>query len=62
MDVVIEKYVKLAGKESSAVEFACKLAREAYFGIDVMGKCTCNGSGDKPGLPKAKLLEVKETV
>lgn len=62
VDVVIKKYVKLAGKESSAGEFACKLAREAYFGIDVMGKCTCNGSGDKPGLPKAELLELKETV
>ena len=62
MDVVIKKYIKLVGKESSAGEFACKLAREAYFGIDVMGKCTCNGSGDKPGLPKAELLELKETV
>ena len=27
-----------------------------------MGKCTCNGSADKLGLPKAKLLELKETV
>ena len=55
-------YIKLAGKKSSAGEFACKLAREAYFGTDMMGKCTCNGSGDKPELPKAELLELKETV
>ena len=62
VDVVIKKYVKLVGKDSSASEFACKLAREAYFGIDVIGKCTCNGSGDKPRLAKAELLELKETV
>ena len=59
---MIKKYIKLAGKESSAGEFACKLAREAYFGTDVMEKCTCNGSVDKPGLPKAELLELKETI
>lgn len=27
-----------------------------------MVKCTCNGSADKPALPKAELLELKETV
>ena len=62
MDVVIKKYIKLAGKKSSDGEYACKLAREAYFRTDVMGKCTCNGSADKLGLPKAELLELKETV
>ena len=59
---VVKKYTKLAGKESSASEFACKLAREAYFGIAVMGECTGNGPGNKPGLPKAELLDLKETV
>ena len=49
VDMVMKKYIKLAGKESSAGEFASKLAREAYFGTDVMRKCTCNGSADKLG-------------
>ena len=48
--------------ESTAGSFACKLAREAFFGTDVMRKCTCNGFGDKPGLPWSELLELKETV
>jgi hypothetical protein len=38
VNVVIKKYIKLVGKESSADEFACKLAREAYFRTDVIGK------------------------
>ena len=62
MDVVVSRYIKLAGKESTAGKFTCKLARESFFGTEVMKRCTCNGHGDKPGLPKAELLELKETV
>lgn len=62
VDAALLKYVKLAGKESSAGSFACKLAREAFFGLEVMEQCTCNGHADRPGLPKQELMELKETV
>ena len=36
---------------------ASVLAREAYFGEEVMALCTAQGYGDKPGLPCAELSE-----
>ena len=41
---------------------AAVLAREAYFGEEVMAQCTAQGYGDKPGLPAAELGALKEEI
>ena len=44
---------------------AVALTREAFFGKEVMSKCTARGyadNSDKPGLPIAELMELKEEV
>ena len=41
---------------------AAVLAREAYFGEEVMARCTAQGYGDKPGLPAAELGAMKEEI
>ena len=41
---------------------AVALAREAFFGEEVMSKCTARGYADKPELPIAELMELKEEV
>ena len=38
------------------------LAREAFFGKDVMRQCTAKGYGEKPGLPLTELMELKEEM
>ena len=38
------------------------LAREVYFGEEVMGQCTAKGYGDKPGLPIQELKALKEDI
>lgn len=62
VDVVLHKYKALCGVDCKAGELACKLAREAFFGLDVMVKCTASGFRDKPGLPEKELQELKEVV
>lgn len=62
VDAVLAKYPALVGKEGKTGELACKLAREAFFGEEVMMKCTANGYGDRPGLPQAELLELKAVI
>ena len=62
VDVVLTKYPRLIGKEGKTGELACKLAREAFFGELVMAQCTATGYADKPGLPQAELLELKEII
>ena len=61
-DVVLTKYPGLIGKEGKTGELACKLARESFFGEELMAKCTASGYADKPGLPQAELLELKEII
>ena len=58
---VIRKYPKLRG-ESKAGKLAVKLAREAYFGEDVLSRCTVNGFREHPALPIAELNELKQTM
>ena len=41
---------------------AVVLAREAFFGEEVMRQCTAKGYGDKPGLPLAELMQLKEEI
>ena len=38
------------------------LAKECFFGQDVMLQCTAKGYGDKPGLPIIELMELKEEM
>lgn len=58
---VIRKYPKLRG-ESKAGKLAVKLAREAYFGEDVLSRCTVNGFRELPALPIAELSELKQMM
>ena len=62
VDVVLTKYPGLIGKEGKTGKLACKLAREAFFGDELMARCTATGYADKPGLPQAELLELKEII
>ena len=62
LDYVLQKHAKLIGKESLAGALACKLARDAYFGKEIMVQCTASGYGDKPGLPLKELRALKETM
>ena len=39
---------------------ASKLARESFFGKDMMAKCTVFGQRDKPPLPKDKVCKLKQ--
>ena len=48
--------------ESKAGMLAVRIARNVYFGEEVMGKCTVSGVRGLPGLPVAELNELKQTV
>ena len=41
---------------------AVALAREAFFGEEVMAQCTTKGHGGKPGLPHKELMLLKEEI
>ena len=58
---VIRKYPKLCG-ESKAGKLAVKLAQEAYFGEDVLSRCTVSGFRELPALPIAELSELKQMM
>lgn len=58
---VIRKYPKLRG-ESKAGKLAVKLAREAFFGDNVLVQCTVSGCRDLPALPAQELSELKQTM
>ena len=58
---VILRYPKLRSP-SNVCTLAAKLAREAYFGEDVLAKCTVAGDCGLPGLPIAELQELKQTL
>ena len=60
-DVFFQRHHNLKG-ESRAGTLAVKLAREVYFGSQVMSKCTMSGCQDLPGLPTAELGELKQTL
>lgn len=38
---------------------AVKLARESFFGKDIMGSCTPHGKSNQDSLPRTKLLDLK---
>ena len=56
--VVLEENAKLR-TESSAGTLCQKLAKEAFFGKDIMKKCTPNGTREFPALPRAEMYGLK---
>ena len=49
-------------KEGRMGTIEVALARDSFFGEDVMAQCTPRGYGDKPGLPLDELMLLKEEV
>lgn len=43
-------------------KLAVKLARESFFGTDVLAKCTVMGCRDFPALPVNELNELKQLI
>ena len=48
--------------ESKIGTLATKLAKEAFFGEDVLIQCTVVGERDYPGLPVEELMQLKHAV
>ncbi len=61
IEVVLQRNSNLK-KESCAPTLACRIAREAVFGTEVMKKCTRFGSKSLPALPQTELLEIKKAI
>ena len=57
----LQRYSKLQ-TESKVTVLAVKLARESFFGEDIMVQCTTMGHGRFPALPSAELNELKQTI
>ena len=57
---VAAKYHILRG-ESKAGKLTVRLAKESFFGEDVLAKCTLGGRRDLPALP-VELNELKQTI
>ncbi len=55
----IERYPKLV-TESKVGQLAVKLARETFFGDNVLMKCTVMGCGKLPALPKVEINKLKK--
>lgn len=60
-DVVKQKYPELRGPQRAG-ELAVKLAVEAYFGPDVLARCTVAGCRSLPGLPVEQLQKLKQFI
>ena len=60
-DAVLTKYSKLRGVTKVST-LAVKLAREAFFGKELMRQSTVHGSRDLPALPNEKLMELKAVI
>ena len=58
---VLQKYSNLRGRAKVGL-LTVKLAKEAFFGENVMVMCTVNGKRQLPGLPLAELNSLKQTV
>ena len=59
--VVLSRYPNLKG-ETKVGTLAMRLARESFFGEDVMAKCTVMGCRDFPGLPLNELNSLKQLM
>ena len=60
--LILKNHNHLVGKEGKVGTLALLLARECFFGEDVMIRCTTQGHGDKPGLPMFELQQLKEEI
>ena len=60
-EVVINKFSKMK-TESKVGTLAVKLARQTYFGDEVMRKCTVQGVREFPGLPSDELSLLKKEI
>jgi len=58
---VIEKYPKMM-KISKIPTLAIKLAKEAYFGKQIMSKCTVRGTRALHALPETELQQMKKFI
>ena len=58
---VFQKYPNLLCK-SKLETLAVKLAREAFFGDQVLMKCTVAGKRDYPALPPEELRQLKHAL
>jgi hypothetical protein len=58
---VIRKYPGLV-YECKIGTLATKLAKEGFFGDDVLAQCTVSGERDYPGLPVEELMQLKHAV
>ena len=54
-------YLKLRSPSNFGT-LAAKLVREAYFGKDVLAKCTVAGDRDWPGLPIVDFWQLRQTL
>ena len=61
IEEIIDRYPKLQTL-CKAGSLACKLAREAIFGEEVLKQCTPKGNRNLPGLPSKELEELKRVM
>ena len=59
---VVQKYSDFAGKKGRMATMAVVLAREVFFGEELMSKCTTKGYGDRPRLPVTELIKLKKEI
>ena len=60
-EVVVAKYSRLR-VESKVGILAVKLAKESFFGEEVLERCTVSGYRDLPALPLEELNNLKQTI
>ena len=60
MSDVVKDNADLLQNEGKMTTMVVVLAREAFFGEEVMLQCTTKGYGELPGLPLAELMQLKE--
>lgn len=58
---VIDKNLHLK-KEAKASTLAVRLARDAFFGVDIIKQCTVSGYRGLPALPLKEMNELKQTM
>ena len=61
VETVVEKY-KSPKTVGTAGTLAVKIARESYFGQEVLAHCTVYGHREQPGLSRAELFQLKQTM
>ena len=49
-------------KEPTVTKLALKLAHKAYFGDDILARCTVMGEQHRPGLPQKELYAMKTLI